>query len=175
MSKFVDYSKRSVSLPAGCKDLADMLKPSAAATNLVVSSGSSRQPTNLHNASGSPGDFLIRAEQLFGTSAPRASLAVGVDGQRLFGLYRVAVDQMAIGAWVRDDSEHAQLVKKFSEQCDIHPVHDGICNPGNDPQPKRYLMFTFPAEIARILQITSALLRVVYGLTDTSLVKFSHW
>ncbi len=177
MSKFVNYSKRGVTLPAGCKNLADMMNPRPPLCPPVPRfTPLAGEPRTIHRASGTLSVVLQRVEQLFASRTARVTLAVGTLGQQAsFGLCGVASDQVLATVWVSDDLEHARRIQDLRTRCVIQPFKECLCIGEDGKMPRRYLIFSLSSALPPFLEITRELLSNVHRFADEPSIGFAHW
>ena len=90
MSKFVNFKKRSVSLPPGCKDLIHLLQPAQRQKANAVPSADDSFIDSLSNIGEYIGDTLV-------SEARMAKLAVkSLDNRLLFEIYRMEEKTLSI-------------------------------------------------------------------------------
>ena len=172
MARLVNYGKRSISLPAGCKDLFDVLQPSKRKVSGPGLSAALRRPVCKHDRFPTTGFVHVAryvamsveslAEVfLLNVCSLDEQLAVGLcrnKGSRTFEL----VPMTGASTDASRHTEIEQSVRAFCERQGIQPIQDG---PG---------VYSLPIDASLVSELIINLLRAVYGLNDDSGLIFYY-
>ena len=180
MSKFVNYKKRSITLPPGCKDLIDLLQQhQQSETDSTISSV--RYPTVTRDESGTvmvceiakyvamPFESAALSSVLT-LSAPEEHLTVDfgqMDGRLFYA-----------SATFDENADRERLMREFF-------ISQGLQTPDTDWTPTQFVagvpvqiifrILPLPPDAATAAQLAIALFRRVCGLTDHSELKFHYY
>ncbi len=177
MARFVNYQKRGVELPPGCKDLIDVLKgnakakaPGAFAGNWVPLPKPDLYP------SGGIAQIERYVIRILVSAAKFAGLAISsLDEQVVLGLYRHP-DEKAFDLMLfvlRKDEELVQSIREFFAEHGIEHTLDYLCSGGLDPNYMRGLKYLLPSDATQVAALLADLLRKVYGLDAGAGLSFA--
>jgi len=182
MSKFVNYNKRSVTLPPGCKNLIDLLQPHGQSTADSISP-SGELPAVTRGESGSI--RLAEIEKL--VAMPFQSHAQGfivmlslVDGRFTFDFTQMQGELMSAFVIFEEDADRERLMQEFFIAHGLQlPRHDWTPTatqfiPGM-PVQSIYHISPLPSDAATASKLTAELFRQVCGLNDDSMLTFRHY
>ena len=168
MARFVNYQKRGVELPPGCKDLIDVLRRNRRAEapgGFALGREPGAKP-DLYPSSGIAQleRYVIR---ILLSDAKFATLTVSsLDEQFLLGLYRdsepSAFDLVLFV--LRKNEELERSIREFFGQRGIKHTLDYLCSGGLDPNYMRAIKYPLVPEATRVAQLVADLLAKVYCL-----------
>jgi hypothetical protein len=187
MSKFVNYKKRSVTLPTGCKNLIDVLQPHGLPK--LVSKTHTGGPAIPSDAR----PTVTRGESFFGVLSEINKYVTMVFDSRARSFilmvtpsdeqFTVDVDRMQDGTMaasvvVQTGTEQERAVRSFF-------THRGLPVPEDSEMPPMfvpgvpvqitYYISPVPSEASVLSQFVLDLLRVALGLTDESQLCFRYY
>ena len=180
MSSFVNYRKRSFTLPTGCKDLIDVLQTSKRGVRGDASSIGLR-PAGQHERFPKAGlaeiDRLV--SKLLDSDAERFFLAIrsndNEDNEILFFLYGSKSERtIAIGLLITD-AEREQIIRGFFEQHGIKCLNDSSFAGGGGSGVTRGLVYALPRDTAKASKLTIDLLRCGFDVKDESGLCFHYY
>ena len=181
MSGFVNYSHRGVTLPPGCKDLADLLNPKDPVQRFRIwtNSAIAKSPHKLRKIryeTGTLSDVLRCAEGCFAEGPEAGALVVGVkEGRYTFALQAAGAAGIFVNLRVGDSPEAPQKVRIYAEQNGLRPAPFNNDNTPTHDDAHPYLTYVLPAEPSTVPQVTDGLAREVYGLADEPAIRFARW
>ena len=181
VADFVNYQHRSITLPPGCKDLADLLKPRPASTRFLnwadaAIAKSPYKPRKIEYKTGTLVDMLRCAEACFGGSPQCDALVVGVTGSRYaFALQAGGSAEVLVTLWTGDSSDAVRKVRAFAGENDLPPFVPGIGGGVSGDEDPPYLHYVCSSEPPVVLRITYKLAHEVYGLADDPAIRFFYW
>ena len=176
MSKFVNYKKRSFTLPPGCKNLSDVLAPSRQQTKgTIVSCGFPRVEIKEDRV---PSAGLAQVERyvsiVIASRAELFTLSVAAHGfQFPVTLYRSRIEQMFAIVLVLKEAHQERAVRTYFEQQGLDAIYDQ--SDVDTPDATRCLAFPLPVDVARATSVTIELLRRVYGLSEEAGLDFRYY
>jgi hypothetical protein len=173
MARLVNYGKRGISLPAGCKDLIDLLDPSKRKANGPHLGGEPAPTACKHDRFPKAGLAQVARYIAMSVESPAEvfllyicsldeELAVGIrrnKGPKTFEL----VPMRFVSTDVSRHTEIEQSVRAFCEQQGIQPI-------GHRP-----VVYSLPIDASLVSELTIRLLRMVYGLNDESGLIFYYF
>jgi hypothetical protein len=161
MNKFVDFGKRNVDLPAGCKDLIDVLER---AKQRPVPTLTTRSVEGLANAA----RYL---DNLTEGGAQAKNLAItwreGLNYVHLTN-ERCVITALAV---IYDRTQSEQAVREVFEEAGLAPTHDETLAAFS----VRLLRYSFPSGSSDISGLISELLRRGYGLAENITLEIGSW
>jgi hypothetical protein len=158
MSEFVNYHKRGIELPPGCKDLIDVL---------AVTRGS--------QSLGRLSDVPRHVSMLVNSSSEQFTLMIGTTDERLsIVLDRSKSKEVSALVLVGSGAEHEKGIREFFQHHGPKPFKDYLL-PGEDGAEVRGLLYPLPAGASHVSQIIADLLCSVYGFTQESEIKFRYY
>ena len=162
MSEFVNYHKRGIELPPGCKDLADVLRQRPGVT---------RGSKTLGRLS----DVPRYVSMLVNSSSEQFTLMIGTADERLsIVLYRSESEGVSALVLVSSDAEREKGIREFFQRHGIKTFKDYLL-PGEDGAEARGLMYPLPAGASHASQIIADLLGSVYVFTEASHILFRYY
>jgi hypothetical protein len=188
MSKFVNYKKRSVLLPAGCKNLFDVLHPH----------GPPKHVGKIHTDCVSPNQppTVTRGESFIGVlSDIDKYVAMAFDSRaRSFILMVTPPDEqftvdvgrmeameglsMRASVFVQTGTEQEKVVRSFFVQRGLHVGKDSGMPPmfvPGVPVQTTYDISPLPSKALLLSQLLADLLRGAFGLSDDSQLCFRYY
>jgi hypothetical protein len=178
MVRFVNYRKRGVELPPGCKDLIDVLKGKAKAKASGAFAGK-WEPVPKPDLFPSGGIAQIEryVTRILVSAAKFAALIVSsLDERVVIGLYRHP-DENAFDLMLfvlRKDKELEQSIREFFGRCGIEHTLDYLCSGGLDLNYMRGLKYPLPSDPKQVAQLLADLLTKVYGLDAGAGLAFAY-
>ena len=164
MSEFVDYTKRSVTLPDGCKDLADVLNVGDASVHTYWT-GAQNRPFTHHQEDATLDDVLNCVTEQFASEAEEFALLVEGAGLPLFTL-RVTGDYMFVATWVANDRETVRRLYEFSDRCVVRLREIPANSLEAAARSTQYVLSLLPAKEALIRHVTAELFESVHRRTS---------
>ena len=161
MNEFVNMGKRSIELPAGCKDLIDVLQPAKrhALDNLTISL-----------AEGGLADLAKHLANLLEQGKKTKNL--GITWHELNYLHLVNEGLFLTALLVVHDNTHReQAVRAVFAVAGLAPIRDEAVNGWS----VRVLGYPLPAGASNIEELISDLLRKGYGLAENVRLEFAFW
>lgn len=160
MSDFVNYNKRSINLPPGCKNLIDVLRPNKAGAKPRDRQPPTFETETLASIPKHIGNFLKRSSQ--------TALLICDTHERVgFDLTRLSGNIIATIRFLDDPAREARVRKLFA--------HYGLDVPAQTettpqfPEAPVWTMFTiqpFPSDTPRLIEIATAVFRDLCDATD---------
>src|SRR5260370_9494458 len=173
MARLVNYGKRSISLPAGCKDLIDLLHPSKQKASGPGLGGGRETPAykTAHCARAGPGQVARYVAMSVESLAEVFLLYIcTLDQQLAVGLRRnkgaktfELVPMRFVSTAVSRHTDIEQAVRAFCDQEGIQPI-------GHCPA-----VYSLPIDASLVSELITNLLRAVYGLNDDSGLIFYYF
>jgi hypothetical protein len=169
----VNYGKRSISLPAGCKDLIDLLHPSKQKASGPGLGGGRESPVYKT-------DHFPRA----GLAQVARYIAMSVESPaEVFLIYICSLDEeLAVGLRRNKGPKTFELVPMRFVSTDVswhteieHSVRAFCEQQGIQPIGHRPVVYSLPIDASLVSELTIRLLRVVYGLNDESGLDFYYF
>jgi hypothetical protein len=160
MNLFVDLGKRSIDLPAGCKDLIEVLLRAGHHSTPKLATGSVQRLA----------DVVTYVDRLAEAGAKTKNLAITwhelnyvllTNEQGVINVLTVVRDHTQREQAVRDLFQEAGLAPNFAKTVAGFSV--------------RVLRFTFPAGASNIGNLISELLRRGYGLAENVRLEIGSW
>ncbi len=158
MNKFVDFGKRGVELPAGCKDLIDVLRRPEGRPAGRFSS----QPGTLADVPKYV-SRMLRAEP--------NNLAITWEQKNYIHLF-YRQGKPTVLAVIHQDSGREQAVRQVFESAHISPELDETAQGASFV---RLLGYAMPSRLAMAKDLICELLRSGYGLAQNTRVEFGGW
>lgn len=180
MSKFVDYKKRSIALPAGCKDLSDLLK-----AHVLPSAGNAtptiyRPPVfeRKESMAGKISDIEKYIGMVFAMPTGTVTFVVNPsDGGFSINVFRMDARGIDAHVRVRGGTDQEKAVRLFFVQRGLEvpresgmpePFHPGI------PWETCFDISPLPTEAALLSKFVTDLLREVFRLNDSSELQLHY-
>jgi len=174
MSQFVNYQKRSLTLPSGCKNLIDVLTlprqqpkgniPACGFPSLDIKED--RVPTaGLAQVRRYVSMLLQSRGELFTVSVTAHNFKFPVT------LYRIKRDQTVAIMVVTNETRQERAIRTFFEQQGLEAIFDQV----ETSDARRGLAYPLPFDVARVTSLTTELLRSVYGLSAEAGLNFRYY
>ena len=175
MGEFVNYKKRSVELPPGCKDLMDvLLKTSKRKTSLPITTRWVPVPKPeriaAHGLDHIP-RFMTRDLK---STAKFTSLSIELPGREIgIGVYRHSEPgTLALMLCVYRDTEEERAIRAFFAGHQVAPTIDYLPHPVTTTS-VRGLQYPLPQDALRATILIRDFLRSVYGLANEAGLDFT--
>jgi hypothetical protein len=154
MSEFVNYQKRGIELPLGCKDLIDVLPPPREARI--------------------PAEGLAHIERYLSRllQSPTGCRSVWICSFTIPLHLSLVYSKGLLRALIFLTTEREEPVRAVLSRAGILPTQDNIM--GGDGPFSRFLLCSLPADVARAERFVSELLRSGYGLPEDVLLDFRY-
>lgn len=176
MSEFVNYKKRSVALPPGCKNLIDVLRlREARDIQSITSSGATRRSGA---NTGKLSELRKYAEMLFGSRAQMFMLAISTPDMH----FTVDILQTKDGSirghmYVQQETAQEEALRNFfavrgMKLPDDENIPDEFLPGGQVYQ--RYDLSPVPPEAALFAKLVAEIFGDVFGLSDDSPLHFCY-
>lgn len=161
MNKFVDFGKRGVDLPAGCKDLIDVLQR---AKQRSVPTLTTRSVEGLANIAGHLDNLIEVGAQ------PKNLVITWQEGLNYVHLTnrRCVITALAV---IHDSAQREQAVREVFEEGGLALVHDETLAAFS----VRLLSYSFQADPSNIGGLISELLGRGYGLAENVRFEIGSW
>jgi len=177
MSKFVNYKKRSVTLPPGCKDLVDVLHGPRLFGSLTSEKA---QPTITRHQAGTVrlGQIPGRVATLFRSPADSALLMLSLPNYRLTIHFGRMTGEPPLGSVTfNEDAEIERLMRELFVARDLKlPRQDWT--PANFvaglPVQLIFSISPFPITATDTSNLILEILRCVFSVTDDSSLTFQY-
>lgn len=179
MSKFVNYKKRSITLPPGCKDLIDLLQQHRQPkTDSTISSVGCPTVTRDESGTVMVCEIAKYVAMPFESAALSSILTLSAPDEHL----TVDFSQMEgslfhASAVFEENADRERLMREFF-------ISQGLQTPDTDWTPTHFVagvpvqiifrILPLPSDAATAAQLAVALFRRVCGLTDYSELKFHY-
>jgi hypothetical protein len=168
MNDFVNPNQRGVSLPPGCKDLMDVLKPRGAAAQEgnVKSAGVVEQ----WGSTGSLKDLPGRVATVDLHRAANCTLTVGTaEVALLLILHRSEGIGLHLSFWLEPDVDREKLVRDLIQRHGIIPIIAG--DPLADGE-RTVNFYSLRVARGQAAEVMGDFLRIVLGVTEETVVKY---
>ena len=181
MSKFVNYKKRKVTLPAGCKNLMDLLEPHPLRglhdIHDILASGELPASTRKWVATGTLADIARSVAPVFESRALAFTLDISLSGDQLVGVGRFGDGEMWSALSVQAGTDRERSVRDFFTRQSLRLPEDTdmpSCFSPELPMHVRYDIIPHPTDAPHLARLLSDLLREVFGLNDESELSFNY-
>jgi hypothetical protein len=183
MSEFVNYRKRSVTLPSGCKDLNDLLQPYGLKghwgnllTDIVTSPGTPPVVPNIELFAGKISDIQKYVAMVFEPRTSRALMLKATSRDDLFAIQVVRLEggisaEVEVQAWTNQE----KAVRSFFALRGLHIPAESLMPPQFHPDLPWQVTFDIsplPPEPPLLSKFLADLLRDAFGLSDDSELTF---
>ena len=178
MAQFVNYNKRDCTLPPGCKDLIDVLRPSRERTESGVARAISWPSAIREHRFDTAGLAQIGryVEMLLQSRAKLFTLMVTTpDDEFKAVLYRSESESTTAIIPLAKDARTELGLRAFFDQQGIRPLVDCKLPDVGSGYTDRCLVYPFPLEAARATSLTAELFRDVYGLSHEAGLDFRYY
>jgi len=170
MAKFVNYGKRSVTLPAGCKDLIDLLQPGGRGK---VASEAEPAPEIRQERFQRSGLLQIgRFIAMLVASSTKAFVLLITMRDDCFPLALCAQQGQPVVELhlCAEDLDRARAIRRFLRRVGVKPVQDLPV-----PEVFKSLSYQMPRDARDITSVVDGLMRRVYGLDDVAGLRFLYY
>ena len=157
MNRFVDYQKRGIELPEGCKELVEVLQLAKPANKR----SQVRPPEGLADV----GYYLSR---LLSSAARFRSFWIHGDPAAVIALF---CDPRGLRALVLVDLGREQAVRRAFAALNIPPIQDDLLTPPHGPC-SRALIYSLPLAAFETAQFVRELLTKGLGLAEDVVLEF---
>ena len=169
MSEFVNYNKRDVTLPPGCKDLIDVLRLGEASP--PKRGGVTRGGMTIGRLSEVPQHIA----RLLKSRSAVSMLSIGfVEQPRSIALLRENTLLTGV-AFVRKGAENEQGIRQLLQSHGIKVVADYLLPAEAGAEPVRGVWYLLTPVLPPASEITTDLLRNVYGFSEESKVQIQYY
>jgi hypothetical protein len=175
MSEFVNYNKRDVQLPLGCKDLMDVLslpaKQGRLWTGLVAADSTSKNVafTPPPIETGTVRDLGKKICQLLAMPATSRVLGIFTPGSSLYlGCRTDHAPFELLLALSREDNAREQAIRNFFKARKIIPALDFADNETS----LRTLLYSLHADGMTVVVLLAELLETAYGVSENTSLDF---
>lgn len=179
MSKFVNFKKRDVALPPGCKNLIDVLQPRPVRVRDMI--GTAHRPMVAHGGSvtGGLADFEKYVGLVFASQALDFELVISPPGKRLtVHVNRTKGEAVCASVLVQAGTDIENALLQFLKNHDCTTLEDsGIPDFFNPSLPVHvhHDVLPVPTDAAQLARLLVGLFHDVCGVNDASEVNFNHW
>jgi hypothetical protein len=160
MNEFVNFGKRGVDLPAGCRDLIDVLRRANRPPAPALTSCSIQGPAHI----------ATHLPKLLVPGAKSRSLVITWDGLN-YVLLRNQEGVITALTVIYENTHRERAVREVFSAAGLVPVRDEAMGLG----PVRVLLYPLPAAESRIGELVSDLLRKGHGLAEAVRIKIESW
>jgi hypothetical protein len=177
MDGFVDYGKRSVQLPPGCKDLIDLLRPGVSG---FLSAIPPNLPDGLRHGGMVKGELSELAKyvaRVFDSRALACSLWVRPPGDQLtFEVQRFDAGEVTASVIVEMGTKREKAVRDFIAARGFQAPDDSIPKQFSPNLPVELIchLSPLPSEVSILSNLGAELFRRVCGLSDQSELCYTH-
>lgn len=172
MSKFVDYSKRDVTLPLGCKDLIDVLLPRRVPRPGIPS----EQPavTRGFQTMDRLSEIPRYVAMLATSKSEHFTLMISAVDDRLSVLLnRTESEEISVFIFAAGDVERERGILEFSQRHGLRVIRDP--HSAADGERVLGLKNPLPSTPSQLSKIITELLCSVYALTEESVIQFLNY
>lgn len=172
MSPFVNYRKRSVNLPPGCKDLIDVLQPGRTTSRQL---NTPEQPVVTHgrHVTDSLSEIHHYVALVVGATSDFFTLMIStVDEGLTLLVYRQAGARLRVLMLISDGLEQEQRIREFFRCSRLTPLQEYSFAGFSPGEAARSVVYPLPSPAPEASRLTMELLRTACGLTDQSLLRF---
>ncbi len=176
MSKFVNYKKRNISLPAGCKDLIDLLKPEQR-RKVMDSLGSNPNLNAMRDDSfiGSLSEIGNVINRALTSGAPMATLSVAsMDEEVSLALHRMGAENLSASvSFIQTQSSEEKMKAVFESLGLPVPRGSGIPEHFIKGQPVQliYEINSEPGQSGDLATLATVIFQKFCGMEPTSQIR----
>jgi hypothetical protein len=180
MKPFVNFNKRSINLPPGCKDLADLLRPPSKPHGPITFDGVPwvSLPKPEHVTTKALADIEPYVERLVISESRGATLMVTDSGLGIFAaLYRFGTSRELVFSVSLDQSDKADCVlclRAFFERRGILPHLDYSFATGEAKSKWGCFAYALPADPKGASRLVADFFRDVYQLPEQCALDLSY-
>lgn len=185
MSKFVNYKKRSVALPAGCKNLIDLLGPHGVPKLVGSVPAGSISPherptvTRGESVAGRLSGIEKYVTMVFESRTPSFILLITPPDER----FRIQADRMQDGkmrvsVMVQAGTDRERAVRSFLAYRGLQVPEDAEMPPQFIPDLPVHITYDIsplPSEASVLSRLIAGLSRDAFGLSDDSELRFRYY
>jgi len=161
MNEFVNMGKRSIELPAGCKDLIDVLQP---VKRLPIAK------LAIYSAEGGLADLAKHLANLLEQGKKTKNLGITWHERNYLHLVKEGLFLTTLLV-VHDNTHREQAVRAVFASASLAPIRDEAVNGWS----VRVLKYALPAGASTIEELLSDLLGKGYGLAEDVRLEFMLW
>lgn len=175
MGKFVNYKKRSVELPPGCKDLMDvLLKVSKSKTSQPVTTQWVPIPKPEQIATHGLDHILRFMTRVLESTAKFTSLNIELPGREAaISVYRHSEQgTLDLMLFVYRDTEEERAIRAFFAGHQVVPTVDYLPGPVTSTS-LRGLLYPLPQDATEAANLIGDFLRTVHGLAEEAGIDFT--
>jgi len=178
MSEFVNYQKRGIELPPGCKDLIDVLRlPSSTEGSTPAMSWQRSVPVDVQ-AVGRLSNVPAYVSMVVNSPSEQFLLMIGTTDKRLSVMLcrreSTGVLALILVGSVRSNAEREKGIREFFQRHGIGPLKEPL--PGEaGVESFRGFEYPLPAGASQASQLTIELLSGVFGITEASQIQFRYY
>ena len=183
MSKFVNFKKREIALPPGCKDLIDVLKPGRRVSSKYHVNIAGQHPavSRAGQTVGGLSEIRKYVAMVLESRAVAFTLQITSPNRQLivslFHENAMKVRTLGASLLVQKDADSEKAVRGFLSRHHLRSPEDtGIPEQmfPDEPWQLIYEISAFPSDAAQLARILIDLYREVGGLTDESELNFHY-
>ena len=185
MSEFVNYKKRGVTLPNGCKDLIDVLqpqKPSKVIGKVQAGTISPDEKPVVTRGQSFIGGFSDIQEYMAMVFAPRdASFLLRVtppDEKFTVNVDRIKDGTMMASVTLQTGTEQERAVRSFFAERGLQVPRNSEIPPMFVPELPIQIVFEvlpFPSTALLLSQFVSDVIRIAFGMSEDSRLRFCYY
>jgi len=169
MSEFVNYNKRSIDLPPGCKNLFDVLQPIKAGPKPRDRQPRTFEKGTLASIPKHIGDLLKKTDQA-------VLLIYDARGRVAFYMTPLAGNILASIRFLDDPARETRVRKLFGPYGLDAPTQTETAPQFPEaPVWTRFTIQPFPSSTRRLIEIATAVFRDVCNATDKTPLHFRHY
>jgi hypothetical protein len=183
VSEFVNYNKRGITLPAGCKDLAEVLRRKALRkTHWVVPAGkliAQVTTKSEKNFSGTLGAIRLHVAKVYLSRAQLVGLSISPpDDSYSVEVFRMDGQELAACMTFGNDRERERTVRAFCAAHSLHVPRETSLPDTSSPDPPfefSYLISPMPSEHQMLSKIATDFFLEICQVNEKSLLKFCYF
>ncbi len=176
MTKLVNYKKRSFTLPAGCKDLMDVLEPSRRLKAQLGAWMTAPRIRNEHFHTAGLAHVGEYISKLLKSSANFFTLMITHrDDHMPVVLLRNRRENLFAITLYEKEAGIQSAIKAFFVQEGIDPLLDYSGSAAGGPEQLSRLIYPLPLEGSSATALTTGMLRAAYGLSDVAGLDFRYY
>jgi hypothetical protein len=180
MSQFVNYKKRSVTLPPGCKNLIDLLRPRGLSKlHGTISPEERPTVTRGETVAGKLSEIQKYVGMMFESHAQAFTVMVSLSDERLtVDFARMTGEMMLASVVFEEDAERERLMRDFFARHGLQAPRDrGRPEQFHPDLPVQliYRISPLPSDARLLSMLTTDLFHDVCGLSDDSELMFRYY
>ena len=177
MNKFVNFKKRSITLPVGCKDLMDVLQLPHPPMSKSIHGKDQLRPLIKPQRFESEGLAQIAryVRKFMSSRGPQKSLLIAsLDYHARILLHCYALERFLFPLMGIANNE--QGCRNFFQKYAIAPNADYLMETAKQPGAgMQILAYPLPSDTSVVTQLTTDLMRSVYALNEKAGLEFTYW